>query len=215
MVASKPKLTVIFAILLCFSDPSSGSPRRSTMRSLLKCAVLAGAALLASCASTSFVSTWKAPDAQSLRNEGSKVVTVVMAKNESTRLAAEESLAREITKRGGQGIPAYTLIQNEPTQDEATAKDALERAGISIIVVMRPTNVKQEISSTPSATPMYWGGYYGYGWGGAYGTEIRTDTILYVETLVYSMKQDKLVWSGESGREGSSLIYLVMSYAVL
>jgi hypothetical protein len=45
----------------------------------------------------------------------------------------------------------------------------------------------------------YWGGYYGYGWGGAWGaTEIRTNTIVSVETLVYSLKQNKLVWAGQS-----------------
>jgi len=32
-------------------------------------------------------------------------------------------------------------------------------------------------------------------WG---GTEIRTDTIVSVETLVYSLRQNKLVWAGQS-----------------
>jgi hypothetical protein len=46
----------------------------------------------------------------------------------------------------------------------------------------------------------YWGGYYGAGWGASYmsGGEIRTDTIVSVETLVYSLKQNKLVWAGQS-----------------
>jgi hypothetical protein len=46
----------------------------------------------------------------------------------------------------------------------------------------------------------YWGGYYGYGWGGAWagGTDIRTDTIVTVETLVYSLKQYTLIWAGQS-----------------
>jgi len=170
------------------------------MRSLLKCAVLAGAASLLSCASTSWVSTWKAPDAQSLRGEG-KVVTVVMTQNEAMRRSAEDSLAQEITKMGAQAVPGYTLIQNEPTETEANAKEALEKAGIGIIVTMRPTGVSQEISSSPTASATYWhGGYYGYGWGAAYGPsmEIRTDTIVHIQTLVYSMKQNKLVWSGQS-----------------
>jgi len=170
------------------------------MRSLLKCAVLAGAASLLSCASTSWVSTWKAPDAQSLRGEG-KVVTVVMTQNEAMRRSAEDSLAQEITKMGAQAIPGYTLIQNEPTETEANAKEALEKAGVGIIVTMRPTGVSQEISSSPTASATYWhGGYYGYGWGAAYGPsmEIRTDTIVHIQTLVYSMKQNKLVWSGQS-----------------
>jgi len=170
------------------------------MRSLLKSAGLAGATLLASCASTSWVSTWKAPDAQSLRGEG-KVVTVVMTQNEAMRRSAEDSLAQEITKMGAQAIPGYTLIPNEPTEAEAKAQEALEKAGIGVIVVMRPTAVSQEISSSPSASATYWhGGYYGYGWGAAYGPSmnIQTDTIVHIQTLVYSMKQNKLVWSGQS-----------------
>jgi hypothetical protein len=170
------------------------------MRSLLKCSVLAGAGLLASCASTSFVSTWKAPDAQSLRGEG-KVVTVVMTQNEAMRRGAEDSLAQEITKMGAQAVPGYTLIQNEPTETEANAKEALEKAGVGIVVTMRPTGVSQEISSSPTASATYWGGgYYGYGWGAAYGPsmEIHTDTIVHIQTLVYSLKQNKLVWSGQS-----------------
>jgi len=51
----------------------------------------------------------------------------------------------------------------------------------------------------------YWGGYYGYGWGSSWaggpvsmGNDIRVDTIVYVETLVYSLKQNKLIWSAQS-----------------
>ena len=52
----------------------------------------------------------------------------------------------------------------------------------------------------------YYGGYYGHGWGAELGGpstmgggEIRTDTIVkVVETLVYSLKQNKLVWGGQS-----------------
>jgi hypothetical protein len=71
---------------------------------------------------------------------------------------------------------------------------------------MRPVGTAQEVSSTPLpyAAPRgwYWGGYYSYGWGapwgGAAGGDIRTGTIVAVETLVYSMKQNKLVWAGQS-----------------
>ena len=54
----------------------------------------------------------------------------------------------------------------------------------------------------------YWGGYYGYGWGGAWGggTDIRTNTIVTVETLVYSLKQNKLIWAGQSTTTNPSLV---------
>jgi hypothetical protein len=161
------------------------------------------AALLTGCATTGFVSTWKAPDAQPLKPEGSKVAAVVMHKNEGSRRAAEDALARAITARGGEGIPSYSLLANATPDNEAQAKAAFEKAGVNAVVVMRPTGTRQEISSTTYASPYYggyWGGgYYGYGWGGAYGgTEVRTDTIVSIETLVYSMKQNKLVWAGQS-----------------
>jgi hypothetical protein len=167
---------------------------------------LAGTALigLAACASTSFVSTWKAPDATPLTNEGNKVAAIVMSQNEAARRAAEDALARELTARGAEGIPMYTLVSDaEP--DEATARAAFEKEGIAGAVVLRPVSKDQEVVGTPSYTGPYyggfWGGYYGYGWGspwGAGGTDIRTNTIVTVETLVYSLKQNKLVWAGQS-----------------
>jgi len=166
----------------------------------------AGTVLLLSvaCASTGFVSTWKAPDAQPLRDEGNKVAAVVMSKNESTRRAGEEALARELTRRGVEGVPMYTLLPDEPATNEAAARAAVEKAGIAAVMVLRPVGSEKEVYSTPSmymGPPYagYWGGYYGYGWGAPWGgSEIRTNTIVSVETLVYSVKQNKLVWAAQS-----------------
>jgi hypothetical protein len=157
------------------------------------------------CATTGFVSTWKAPDAQPLKPEGSKVAAVVMHENEAARRAAEDALAREISAQGAEGVPSYTLIPSSAVKNEEAAKAAFEKAGIAGVVVMRPVGTQQQISSTttmyggPYYAGFWGGGYYGYGWGGAWGaTEIRTDTIVSIETLVYSMKQNKLVWAGQS-----------------
>ncbi len=159
-------------------------------------------ASLIACATTGFVSTWKAPDALPLKPEGNKVAAVVMHKNEASRRAAEDALAKEITARGAEGIPSYTLISAATAEQEAQAKAAFEKAGIAGVVVMRPVGTQQQVTATSYGGPYYggyWGGYYGYGWGGAWGgTEIRTDTIVSIETLVYSMKQNKLVWAGQS-----------------
>ncbi|HKT79200.1 MAG TPA: hypothetical protein VJP86_03195 [Vicinamibacterales bacterium] len=153
------------------------------------------------CATTGFSSTWRNPDAQPLEPQGVKVAAVVMSKNESTRRAAEDALAKAITAQGAQGVPMYTVSS---ATEEAAQKAALEQAGFEGVVVMRPTGTSREITATPTmyAGPYYagyWGGYYGYGWGTPWGgTDIRTDTIVTVETLVYSLKQNKLVWAGQS-----------------
>jgi len=114
-------------------------------------------------------------------------------------------MAAAITAQGGQGVPGYTIASDDIVANEARVRTAVEASGAAGVVVMRPVAKDKAISSTPSmyTGPMYgpyWGGYYGYGWGGAWGAgpEIRTDTIVTVETLVYSLKQNKLLWAGQS-----------------
>jgi hypothetical protein len=155
------------------------------------------------CASNSrFVSSWKAPDATPLEFRGSKVVAVVMMENPASRRAAEDTLAQEITKRGAQGVPLYTLVDDEGIKDDARSRAALEGAQIKGVVVMRPIGTDKEIVSTPSYSgPMYgsyYGGYNTYGWGSAWPGQVYTNTIVSVETLVYSLDQNKLVWGGQS-----------------
>jgi hypothetical protein len=162
--------------------------------------------MLSACATTGFVSTWKAPDAQPLQLSGAKVAAVVMIGNEAARRAAEDALAREITAHGAQGVAMYTIQPEARPDNEQAVRAAVEGAGVAGAVVMRPVGKEKEVVATPVAYsgPMYggyWGGYYGYGWGSPYaygGTEIRTDTIVSIETLVYSLRQNKLVWAGQS-----------------
>ena len=55
---------------------------------------------------------------------------------------------------------------------------------------------------TSSAFGSYYrgfGSYYGYGWQTTVSTgSVRTDTVVAVETLIYSLKDDKLLWAGTS-----------------
>ncbi len=52
------------------------------------------------CSSTTFVSTWRAPDARPLRLTGRKVVAIFMGRSPAARRRAEDALAREISARG-------------------------------------------------------------------------------------------------------------------
>ncbi len=162
---------------------------------------------LAACATTSFTSSWKAPDAKPLTfKPGDKVIALVMAESPSLRRSGEANLADELTRRGLVGVPAYTLVAEADVKDESKAKIAIDASGAAGIVVIRPMGKEKEISSTPSYGSPYYGGFYGgyyrYGWGapyGAYGgTEIRTDTYVNIETLVYDLRQNKLVWAGQT-----------------
>lgn len=169
-------------------------------QALGSCVLAASALALAGCASTGFTSTWRNPAAAPLDAARSPVAALVMSSQESLRRAAEDALAQEITAQGAKGVPVYTLTT---ATDEASVKAAVEKAGIPLVVVMRPVRSEQRlrVTHTMYAAPYYggfWGGYYGYGWGSAWGPDVTADRIVTVETLVYSLRQNHLVWAGQS-----------------
>jgi hypothetical protein len=169
----------------------------------------------AGCAATTFNSTWKAPGAEPLNFKGKKVVALVVSKDEGVRYGAEDALAREITRQGAVGIAAYTQIPRELVQDKEKAKEFLDKAGVDGVVAMRVVGKDKQLSSSQSG--VYWGGstyatfwgggYYASGWGAVYSPGyLRTDTVVFVETLVYSLPQDKLVWAAQSQTKNPSKV---------
>jgi len=158
------------------------------------------------CATTTFRSVWRAPDVQRLDFRGKKVLAVFIARNESVRRRAEDTLAREISARGAQGVPSYTLLSQDEVRDMDRSKSKVESEGFAGSVVMRVVSRDTELSYTPSVSlwvgPHYrhfWGGYWGWGWGHIWEPGyVRADRVVSVETLVYSFTRDELVWAGVS-----------------
>jgi hypothetical protein len=177
-------------------------------RRLMASALGVTVAGLAACASSGFVSSWRAPDATPLQVSGAKVAAVVMMTDEASRRAAEDALVRELTARGADGVPMYSIMPDARPENEEAARAAAEQAGVAGVVVMRPVGTQRELVSSPTtfrgpAYSGFWRGYYGFGWRSAWGvgissSDIRTNTIVSVETLVYSLRQNKLVWGGVS-----------------
>ena len=161
---------------------------------------------LAACGgATRFSSTWVDPAVGPTDWDGQKVVAFVLSARDSIRLGAEESLARELTSRGAQGVAGHTLVPKDVTEDQDKVRELLSSAGVVGAVVMRVVSQNQQISSSPG-TVWYTGyyypsfyGYWGYGWNAMYQPgQIRSDTIVSIETLLYSVVEDKLLWAGLS-----------------
>jgi hypothetical protein len=68
---------------------------------------------LGACATTTFTSTWKAPDGQTINPAGKTIATVFVSGDERNRHAAEGALAKDLNARGAHGVPGYTLLPNE------------------------------------------------------------------------------------------------------
>ena len=141
------------------------------MRTLLTVVALAVSAAVLS-ADIKFTSTWKSMDAGTVSFAGKKVAALVMSQDDSLRVAGEESLMRELSSRGMQGVATYRIAPKEELQQANTAKVWFERAGIEGVVAVRPVSADRRQVYTPGTwvTPYYstlWG-YYGYGWSGVY-----------------------------------------------
>lgn len=139
--------------------------------------MLAGLMLATCSPKITFVSSVRQPTAEPLALKGDKVAAVVMVYDPDRRKAAEDALAREITRRGAQGVPMYAIWPSIDPDDEAAARAALEQAEVKGVVVMRPKRVKKRVV-IPARTYLapiyfgYWGGYYPYGWSTAWGAPV-------------------------------------------
>jgi hypothetical protein len=158
---------------------------------------------LAACSTTDFTSTWKDPSARPGELQGKKVAAFLLTSNEALRRSGEDALAQELTKRGLVAMPGYQLApgadQSEPLSKEALSAQ-LKQANFDGAVIMRVVDRRLESRYTPGSAPygsMY--GYWDYGWGTVHDPGyMQTDTIVSVETLVYSVPDDKLLWGGVS-----------------
>jgi hypothetical protein len=160
-------------------------------------------AVAACAATTTFTSTWKAPDVEPISPAGKTVATVFMSRDESKRRAGEDAMARSLSAYGAHGLPAYTVIPDETAVSSDAARAKLKEAGANGVVTMRVVGKDQQVTYTPGYTaPTYYGGfgpYWGYGWGSVSSPGyLQTDTLISVETLVYSLDRDKLLWASTS-----------------
>jgi hypothetical protein len=152
---------------------------------------------------TKFTSTWKSPDAAGTRFAGKKVAAVVISADDGLRVSVEEALARALTPRDVVPVPAYRIVPREELRDADKAKPWFERAGVEGVVALRVISAGKKRTYVPGpwTAPYYssfWS-YYGYGWGsvGGVGT-VQEDTVVVIETLVFSISRDALLWAGVS-----------------
>ena len=154
-------------------------------------------------AAPKFTSVWKSPDAGSVSFAGKKVAALVITQDDSLRVAGEEALARELTTRGLQSVATYRIAPKEELKNPDHAKGWFEKANVDGVVAMRPVSKDKRTTYNPGTwmNPYYstlWG-YYGYGWGSLYiPGSVEQDTIVVVETTIYSVPRNKLLWAAVS-----------------
>ena len=165
--------------------------------------------ILASCSSgTSIVSSWRDPDTTTAKEEFKKIMVVALVKDEATRRVAENRIAAI----GSKFHSSYALLNGTNlglTKDQKLK--ILKDENYDAVVSMRLVDTTKETDYVPGTnTSNYYGGMgyagmYGYGFSNWYGMYspmyydpgyYQETTYYMIETNVFSLKTNKLVWTG-------------------
>ncbi len=166
----------------------------------------------ASCATqTKLYERWH--DAEYSGPKLQKVLVLGVFKDDLRRRTFEATFSKEVDSEGKHAIAGYTLMPEK--EDFDTKEDilaAVNKIGADSVLITSFKGVVKEQRDVPARVdyvPRRGGGYgrYGYGYGGYYGSTYEavyrpgytvTDTIVQLETRVYSVKTEKLIWAGKT-----------------
>ena len=157
--------------------------------------------LVGACATSRVEDTWTDPSVAGRRLDFHKVATVALLQEGALRRVAEDDLARAIETRsseaGGsvEAVPSYTLLDVAELADAERTRSKLAAAGFDGAVVVSVVDSHERVTATPGIGTTHWG--YGGAWM-IHDTVVRTDTIVRVQTNIYSVAEGKLLWSGTS-----------------
>lgn len=149
---------------------------------------------LAACASTQLVNIWTDPALKATKF--THVMALVISKDEVARRIGEDTLVKALAPT--RAVCAYRILSDAELRDKDRSNQALKAIGVDGVISMRMVDAQQQTSVVPGAYPGFWG-YYGMAYPMAYSPGyLVTNTIVRVETKVYALESDKLVWAGVS-----------------
>jgi len=146
-----------------------------------------------------------------------RLLVVAIASDAENRQRFEDDLASAIARQGGTAAPSYTLLPQGEQISEQELHEVIQREGVDGVLLTRLLAVEKDSSYTPPEeyskprTRYYPAGPgWGYGYGGYYGFYgttyaavhepgyFDTSTTLKLETNLYSVATNDLVWTGQS-----------------
>ncbi|HEY4130752.1 MAG TPA: hypothetical protein VGM50_09040 [Gemmatimonadaceae bacterium] len=157
--------------------------------------------MVTACASgntTKLAATWHEPNAGPIHFQ--KTLVAFVTKDETLRRSVEDKLAARVPN----SVPAYRVLASSTAADSAAVRRQIRELGFDGAVVMRVVDVDSQVSyasgaywyGAPSGFYRYWGNSWDYSYDPGYVVDV--DKIVSVETQVYSLSHNALIWAGRS-----------------
>lgn len=159
--------------------------------------------LLASCTTTTVMKdVWKD---KAYQGKPQKIIVIMAAKSTDMRNLFENRFVGELNARGNNAFQSHTIIPMEQLHDKELVKSKIVSSGADTVLISRLIDTKTIESYNPGliyVVPDFyygWWGYYNvvfadYGYTG----DVR---VAYIETNLYDVGTEKLIWSGHSKTE--------------
>jgi len=179
---------------------------------VFKVVLVAGAAaLLLSCANTKISQTWVEPNHTKTYKD---LLIIGIAESEQNRRAYESHFVDELKTSGIDAETSYRLIKSNEKIDRNSVVKTIKDLGIDAVIVTHVVAVDEETVYRPGVGYTVvgygaYGGYSGYG-SGLYGYYPHVNTYVNspgyytthetytLETNLYDVKSEELVWSARS-----------------
>jgi hypothetical protein len=172
------------------------------MQTIIRMTLILSALLYISCNTpTAIISSWREPGTEVTIEKLNKVLVVAMLRNETNRRTAEDQM---VSWMKGKGIASYNYLDAVVnSRNENEMRQLIRADGFDGAITMRLVDMEKEQLYTPGNTVMYpslhrnFSGYYYRNWPRYTTPGYYTETKIYtVETNVYSIREDKIIWSG-------------------
>ncbi len=173
-----------------------------TFESVIRILVLT-TVFLNGCSQTKVTSVWVDPEYQ---GDGIDNVFVVgVSKDGGLRRIFEDEFVSLFKERGVTATSSYRLVPDEDLRDEKILDDKVNASGSDTILMTRLIDIRKDTQYVPpdyvyAPPPYYYGGWHGY-YNRAYmvspGYTVEYETAV-LETNLYDLKSDKLIWSARS-----------------
>ena len=174
------------------------------MKKILPLFYFAGIVFLSSCSnSTQITSSWREPSKHISIANLNKVLVVAMFKSKISSRLAEDQMANYL---GGKGVVSYNYLDSNFNKKNVEAiRDKIRDDGFDGAITMRLIDAEKEKVYNPSnfeLYPPYYSSFSGYYYRNFpyYSNQgyYTTSKVFTVETSVFSIKEDKIIWIGST-----------------
>lgn len=136
-----------------------------------------------------------------------KMLVASIGENYLIRQEFEDQMKKLLAKYGVEGVQSYMVLPPKNEMMEGELKQRIKESSLDSVLVVRPKSARKETQEVitggiyvpPPGYNMFWP-YWNMAYGDFYPTSSYTkeNVVVRVEFNLYSTKDEKLIWSGET-----------------